>query len=225
MDARWTSSRVQSIEKTRAASFGCATGASSTWPMARHGRYIWCDPVPAPLGDAYSLMCPVWWPTAQKKCTLKHPPGRKVYQRGAHTIWEVDGSKEKVSKYRYETAAFFHTESSYIARISRYLESCSLTSRPCFSTAIIVSVQLESVSRSTYIWVVLFYIFTDADSQRDHVLGFFSKVNNLLIGSGLNLTRWQEKISYDDYNLACIVVLPPYQKKGYGMLLIEFSTR
>jgi len=53
----------------------------------------------------------------------------------------------------------------------------------------------------------LFYIFTDADSQRDHVLGFFSK----------------EKISYDDYNLACIVVLPPYQKKGYGMLLIEFS--
>jgi len=48
---------------------------------------------------------------------------------------------------------------------------------------------------------------TDADSQRDHVLGFFSK----------------EKVSYDDYNLACIVVLPPYQKKGYGMLLIEFS--
>ena len=33
----------------------------------------------------------------------------------------------------------------------------------------------------------------------------------------------QEKVSYDDYNLACIVVLPPYQKKGYGMLLIELS--
>ena len=32
-------------------------------------------------------------------------------------------------------------------------------------------------------------------------------------------------MSYDDYNLACIVVLPPYQKKGYGMLLIEFSRR
>ena len=60
----------------------------------------------------------------------------------------------------------------------------------------------------TYPLPVLFYILTDADSQRDHVLGFFSK----------------EKISYDEYNLACIVVLPPYQKKGYGMLLIEFST-
>ncbi|KAI0685221.1 acyl-CoA N-acyltransferase, partial [Cytidiella melzeri] len=54
---------------------------------------------------------------------------------------------------------------------------------------------------------LLFYILTDADSQRDHVLGFFSK----------------EQVSYDDYNLACIVVLPPHQKKGYGMLLIEFS--
>ena len=39
----------------------------------------------------------------------------------------------------------------------------------------------------------------------------------------LTCFRAQEKVSYDDYNLACIVVLPPYQKKGYGMLLIEFS--
>lgn len=56
-------------------------------------------------------------------------------------------------------------------------------------------------------FAVLFYILTDADSTRDHVLGFFSK----------------EKVSYDDYNLACIVVLPPYQKMHYGMLMIEFS--
>src|SRR6266404_9950997 len=76
---------------------------------------------------------------SQRKCTLKHPPGRKVYQRGAHTIWEVDGSKEKVSKYCCEVASSFHTKSSYIVRTSRYLESCSSTSRHCFSTAIIVS--------------------------------------------------------------------------------------
>lgn len=30
-------------------------------------------------------------------------------------------------------------------------------------------------------------------------------------------------MSYDDYNLACIITLPPYQRKGYGMLMIEFS--
>jgi len=39
------------------------------------------------------------------------------------------------------------------------------------------------------------------------VLGFFSK----------------EKISWDDYNLACILVFPPFQKKGLGKLLIAFS--
>ncbi|KAI8454900.1 acyl-CoA N-acyltransferase, partial [Phakopsora pachyrhizi] len=41
----------------------------------------------------------------------------------------------------------------------------------------------------------------------EHVLGFFSK----------------EKFSFDGYNLACIVTFPPYQKRGFGTLLIEFS--
>ncbi|KAG6888963.1 hypothetical protein C0992_006920 [Termitomyces sp. T32_za158] len=60
-------------------------------------------------------------------CTVDYPPGRRVYQRGAHSIWEVDGAQQK------------------------------------------------------------------------------------------------EKNSYDDYNLATIMTLPPYQRKGYGMLMIEFS--
>jgi len=30
-------------------------------------------------------------------------------------------------------------------------------------------------------------------------------------------------LSYDGYNLACIMTLPQYQRKGYGMLMIEFS--
>lgn len=34
----------------------------------------------------------------------------------------------------------------------------------------------------------------------------------------------QEKVSFDGYNLACIITFPPYQRKGYGMLMIEFST-
>lgn len=36
----------------------------------------------------------------QKECTYKHPPGRKVYERGAHAIWEIDGAVEKVSVTR-----------------------------------------------------------------------------------------------------------------------------
>jgi len=33
----------------------------------------------------------------------------------------------------------------------------------------------------------------------------------------------KEKESADEYNVACILVLPPFQKRGYGRLLIEFS--
>ena len=33
----------------------------------------------------------------------------------------------------------------------------------------------------------------------------------------------KEKQSQEGYNLACILSLPPYQRKGYGRLLIAFS--
>lgn len=33
----------------------------------------------------------------------------------------------------------------------------------------------------------------------------------------------KEKLSYDDFNLACIVTFPPFQGRAFGKLLIEFS--
>eukprot|EP01120_Amphizonella_sp_Union-15-10_P015222 TRINITY_DN7774_c0_g1_i1.p1 TRINITY_DN7774_c0_g1~~TRINITY_DN7774_c0_g1_i1.p1 ORF type:complete len:400 (-),score=60.84 TRINITY_DN7774_c0_g1_i1:58-1257(-) len=53
----------------------------------------------------------------------------------------------------------------------------------------------------------LFYILTECDPRGCHVVGYFSK----------------EKNSPDDYNLACILILPPYQRQGYGKFLIAFS--
>lgn len=53
----------------------------------------------------------------------------------------------------------------------------------------------------------LFYVMTEYDTRGFHIVGYFSK----------------EKESTEDYNVACILTLPPYQRKGYGKLLIEFS--
>lgn len=53
----------------------------------------------------------------------------------------------------------------------------------------------------------LFYIMCEFDEYGFHMMGYFSK----------------EKNSPDDYNLACILTLPPYQRKGYGKFLISFS--
>lgn len=33
----------------------------------------------------------------------------------------------------------------------------------------------------------------------------------------------QEKCSAEDYNLACILTLPPFQRRGYGRFLISFG--
>ncbi|KAK7041839.1 hypothetical protein VNI00_009128 [Paramarasmius palmivorus] len=52
-------------------------------------------PVVVVLGEEEVVEEGVRWVELGKVCQVKHPPGRKVYQRGAHTIWEVDGAKEK----------------------------------------------------------------------------------------------------------------------------------
>ncbi|QDZ19030.1 MYST family histone acetyltransferase [Chloropicon primus] len=52
-----------------------------------------------------------------------------------------------------------------------------------------------------------FYVLTERDSSGYHIVGYFSK----------------EKNSAEGFNLACILTLPSYQRKGYGKLLIAFS--
>jgi histone acetyltransferase MYST1 len=53
----------------------------------------------------------------------------------------------------------------------------------------------------------LFYLLCECDERGAHVVGYFSK----------------EKKSEQGYNLACILTLPAYQRKGYGKALISMS--
>ena len=53
----------------------------------------------------------------------------------------------------------------------------------------------------------LFYCMCARTSSGCHLVGYFSK----------------EKESAEGYNVACIMTLPQYQRKGYGRLLIAFS--
>lgn len=53
----------------------------------------------------------------------------------------------------------------------------------------------------------LFYVLCERDEHGHHLVGYFSK----------------EKASMEEFNLACILTLPAYQRKGYGRFLIEFS--
>lgn len=53
----------------------------------------------------------------------------------------------------------------------------------------------------------LFYCMTIRDEYGHHLVGYFSK----------------EKDSAEGYNVACILSLPPYQRFGFGKILIDFS--
>uniref|UniRef100_A0A2C9K3T3 Histone acetyltransferase n=1 Tax=Biomphalaria glabrata TaxID=6526 RepID=A0A2C9K3T3_BIOGL len=53
----------------------------------------------------------------------------------------------------------------------------------------------------------MFYILVEVDRYGCHLVGYFSK----------------EKESPDGNNLACILTLPPHQRKGYGKFLIALS--
>nr|CAX70965.1 putative MYST histone acetyltransferase 1 [Schistosoma japonicum] len=53
----------------------------------------------------------------------------------------------------------------------------------------------------------MFYVLCEIDNDGIHLVGYFSK----------------EKLSVDNYNLACILTLPPFQRRGYGHFLISLS--
>lgn len=52
-----------------------------------------------------------------------------------------------------------------------------------------------------------FYVITEVDDEGAHIVGYFSK----------------EKVSAEEYNLACILTFPQFQKCGYGKFIISLS--
>lgn len=52
-----------------------------------------------------------------------------------------------------------------------------------------------------------FYVLTENDSNGRHIVAYFSKESSMI----------------SEFNLSCIMVLPPYQRKGYGQFLISLS--
>lgn len=53
----------------------------------------------------------------------------------------------------------------------------------------------------------LFYVLTKNDSKGCHLVGYFSK----------------EKLCQQKYNVSCIMIMPQYQRHGFGRFLIDFS--
>jgi hypothetical protein len=60
---------------------------------------------------------------------------------------------------------------------------------------------------TTFLYYLLVHTDRVAHPPRSQVVGFFSK----------------EKLSWDNNNLACIIIFPPWQKRGLGQILMAVS--
>jgi histone acetyltransferase MYST1 len=76
----------------------------------------------------------------------------------------------------------------------------------CQNFCLLAKLFLDHKTLHYYVPPFKFYVLTEDSGKFSRIVGYFSK-----------------EIGNDEYNLACILVLPPYQQKGYGRFLIALS--
>ena len=131
----------------------------------------------------------------QKACPFHNtpPPGVNVYSKDGYSLYEIDGSEHKL-----------------------YAQNLSLFAKLFLDTK---SVFYDVTTFLYYLLVAhnpvpsILHTNLDDDEQAKvertggQVVGFFSK----------------EKMSWDNNNLACILIFPPWQKQGLGQILMGAS--
>ncbi|KAJ6654261.1 hypothetical protein lerEdw1_007358 [Lerista edwardsae] len=148
------------------------------------------------------------------KCDLRHPPGNEIYRKGTISFFEIDGRKNKAREgagRRGRTGWLARAGWEGFCRMGGIGDSWrrEKSQLPSYSQNLCLLAKCFLDHKTLYYDTdpFLFYVMTEYDSKGFHIVGYFSK----------------EKESTEDYNVACILTLPPYQRRGYGKLLIEFS--
>eukprot|EP00850_Spirogloea_muscicola_P009209 SM000051S17569 [mRNA] locus=s51:481171:485350:- [translate_table: standard] len=127
------------------------------------------------------------------KCKSRRPPGKEIYRTTSSASQKL-GEEPSVSGQAAQDLAMFEVD----GRKSKIY---------CQNLCLLAKMFLDHKTLYFDVDPFLFYILTELDQNGYHIVGYFSK----------------EKSSLEDYNLACILTLPPYQRKGYGRFLIAFA--
>ena len=113
---------------------------------------------------------------AKAMCDMLRPPGRKVYQRGSYTIWEVDGAQSPVSCLpclNLQLTVAVLSEFELVWQAVHRSQGLSPTRRLASNSSQSVFYHVENF---------LFYVIADASTSRhDQVMAFFSKVRGRLL--------------------------------------------
>ena len=105
---------------------------------------------------------------------------------------------------------WFHPPANEIYRkddISIYEVDGAVSKIYCQNLCLLAKLFLDHKTLYYDVEPFLFYVLTKNDRKGCHLVGYFSK----------------EKACQQKYNVSCIMVMPQYQKMGFGRFLIDFS--
>lgn len=133
---------------------------------------------------------------SKKVCPLREdsPPGELIYEKDGYAIYCVDGEEHKVRISTYSHISL------KLTLFQLYAQNLSLFAKLFLETK---SVFFDA---STFLYYTLVLQKSETNPHRQ-VIGFFSK----------------EKMSWDNNNLACLLVFPPWQRRRLGQILIATS--
>ncbi|KAI2780053.1 acyl-CoA N-acyltransferase [Daldinia loculata] len=137
-----------------------------------------------------------------------------VSDDGEWSVWEVDGEKDRLfcqnlslfAKLFLDNKSVFFDVTGFNYFLLVYTPPPTNDPQPSPSLAP-TSTDIIPNSQSSTTTISSASQHTPTSPTRPQVVGFFSK----------------EKLSWDNNNLACILVFPPWQRKGLGALLMGVS--
>ncbi|KAJ2904563.1 Males-absent on the first protein [Zalerion maritima] len=171
----------------------------------------------------YSKELVTWWAHVRYCQSKRHVPGEKIYvhpkgvsrmppSRG-HSTPSVSSRRgsfvKRAAAAAAEEAREVHNEGEY----SIWEVDGEKDTLFCQNLSLFAKLFLETKSVFYDVTGFKYYLLVYSAPEgsqtniKDRILGFFSK----------------EKVSWDNNNLACILVFPPWQKKGFGSLLMGVS--
>ncbi|TNN16022.1 Histone acetyltransferase KAT7 isoform 2 [Schistosoma japonicum] len=106
--------------------------------------------------------------------------------------------------YRKENLSFFEVDGQ---RHQEYCRNLCLLAK--------LFLRQKTVHELDQVPAFLFYVLTETDQSGSHIIGYFSKQKAEDQSDNSANTVYN--------NLSCILILPPYQCRGFGRMLIEMS--
>merc|ERR1719220_450199 len=142
----------------------------------------------------------------------RQPPGRMIYiddirHRDFHQLTSSSSTERSANTALLNNNNTSNDNPSSITRIAVYEIDGMQHKRYCQHLCLLSKLFLDHKTLYFDTEPFMFYVLCELDENGATMVGYYSK----------------QKDSVDKNNLACIIVLPPFQRQGYGKFIIDLS--